>query len=228
MEKKKNSKVDLEKTKNTFFLFGVVIVLCMLIVAFEWSTHERAENTFASLNETVLEEELIPLTEMPEPEIETPPEIQVSDIFDIVDNEVQISNEIIFLDDRDIFAMDLTTIQHQIVLEEEVEEDEIFIIVEDEPKFRGGSVSNFSAWVQSRVRYPQMAQENGVQGRVSITFVVEPTGYVSNVEVVRGIDKLLDEEAKRVVANSPKWTPGKQREIPVRVRFTIIVNFQLQ
>lgn len=114
------------------------------------------------------------------------------------------------------------------VPDKRIEGDEIFFIVEDQPKFQGGDMTDFSRWVQQQVEYPKVAQENRIQGRVVVGFVIEPDGTVSNVEVMRSVDKLLDDEAVRVVASSPKWEPGRQRGIAVRVRFTIHVNFQMQ
>jgi protein TonB len=112
--------------------------------------------------------------------------------------------------------------------EEEATEDEVFVIVEDMPKFRGGDINKFREWVQKRVHYPEIAAENGIQGRVFITFVVETNGAVSNVTVTRSVDPLLDEAAKEAVAASPKWEPGMQRGRPVRVRYSIPIIFQLQ
>lgn len=106
-------------------------------------------------------------------------------------------------------------------------EDEPFIIVEVKPTFMGGDIEKFRAWVIKRVVYPREAEENGIQGRVYLTFVVERDGTVSNVQVVRGVDKLLDDAAKKAIEASPAWTPGLQRGRPVRVRFSIFLNFTL-
>lgn len=105
--------------------------------------------------------------------------------------------------------------------------DEPFILVEVKPTFRGGDIEKFREWVQKRAIYPQVAQDNGIKGRVYLTFVVERDGSVSNVKVVKGIDKLLDDEAIKAIEASPKWSPGLQRGRPVRVRFSIFLNFTL-
>jgi protein TonB len=105
--------------------------------------------------------------------------------------------------------------------------DEPFMIVEVTPTFKGGNLEKFREWVQKRTNYPQMAQDNGIQGRVFLTFVVERDGTVSNVVVVKGVDPLLDEEARRAILESPKWSPGLQRGRPVRVRFYIPLVFTL-
>lgn len=105
--------------------------------------------------------------------------------------------------------------------------DEPFILVEVKPTFKGGDIEKFREWVQKRVVYPQQAQDNGIQGRVYLTFVIERDGSVSNVVVTRGPDPLLNEEAKKGIMASPKWTPGMQRGRPVRVRYSIFLNFTL-
>lgn len=105
--------------------------------------------------------------------------------------------------------------------------DGLFTIVQIMPSFKGGDINTFREWVGKRTTYPKMASDNGIQGVVYIFFVVEPDGSVTNVKLEKGVDPLLDNEALRVVMSSPKWTPGRQRGEPVRVRFTIKVNFQL-
>jgi periplasmic protein TonB len=105
--------------------------------------------------------------------------------------------------------------------------DEPFMIVEVKPTFRGGDLEKFREWVQKRVVYPQEAQENRIHGKVYLTFVVERDGSVSNVNIVRSVDKSLDDAAKKAIESSPKWSPGLQRGRPVRVRFSIYLNFQI-
>jgi protein TonB len=103
--------------------------------------------------------------------------------------------------------------------------DEPFMIVEVTPTFKGGGIEKFRDWVQKRATYPQIAQDNGIQGTVRLTFVIERDGSISNVKVVKGVDKLLDDEAVRAIESSPKWSPGLQRGRPVRVRFYIPLVF---
>jgi protein TonB len=105
--------------------------------------------------------------------------------------------------------------------------DEPFILVEVKPTFKGGDLEEFRKWVQKRVTYPQEAQDNGISGRVYLTFVIERDGSVSNVKVVRPVDPLIDKEAQKAIEASPKWSPGLQRGRPVRVRFSIFLNFTL-
>ena len=115
------------------------------------------------------------------------------------------------------------------VEEEVIEEEAIpFQLVEEKPSFMGGDANTFSKWVNERLVYPEIAKENGVQGRVTLQFTVETNGQVTNVKVLRGVDPSLDKEAVKVVSSSPKWTPGKQRDRAVRVTYTFPVIFQLR
>ena len=113
------------------------------------------------------------------------------------------------------------------VVEEEIEEAEIFTIVEEMPEFPGG-MTKLADYLAKNIKYPQMARESGIQGRVFVNFVVEPDGSVSNVTVMRSLGGGCDEEAMRVVKSMPKWKPGKQRGKPVRVSYILPVNFKLQ
>jgi len=229
MEVKKNDKVNLEKRKGIFLELGLVVVLSLCLIAFEWTSGERADSVFDEGVEEVIEEEMIPITEMEDLQPEAPPEVpKVTEIFEIVEDDVAIENEILFEDDEADFDEEVQMYDFEVTEEEEEEEEHIFVVVEDMPTFRGGGVNEFRTWVQRRVNYPQIAAENGIEGKVFLMFVVEPDGSVSNVTITRGVDPALDNEAVRVVQSSPSWSPGRQRGAPVRVRFSIIVNFQLQ
>jgi len=105
------------------------------------------------------------------------------------------------------------------------ETDEPFFLVEVMPSFRGGDLNKFREWVQKRTNYPQVAIDNRIQGRVFLTFIIEPDGSVTNVTVVKGVDPLIDNEAVKAIQASPKWSPGLQRGQPVRVRFQIWLTF---
>ena len=105
------------------------------------------------------------------------------------------------------------------------EDTKVFDVVEQMPSFPGGNVM---AWLSQNLKYPVIAAENGVQGRVVVQFVVEKDGSVSDVHAVKKVDPSLDKEAERVVKSMPKWIPGKQNGSPVRVKYTLPVTFKLQ
>jgi len=109
-----------------------------------------------------------------------------------------------------------------------VSQDPPLITVEQMPTFQGGDLLSFRRWVMSQIRYPEIAQQNGIQGRVLVKFIVEIDGSLSNIKVIQSPDTSLTAEAVRVISNSPKWEPGRQRNDPVRVLFTMPVNFRLQ
>lgn len=111
-----------------------------------------------------------------------------------------------------------------IEVKKEVEEAP-FTIVEEMPQFPDGDVASY---LGKNIKYPVVAQENGIQGRVICQFVINKDGSIVDVQVVRGVDPSLDKEAVRVIQNMPRWTPGKQRNQPVRVKYTLPVNFKLQ
>ena len=228
MESKKTKKANLENKKSMFFQIGLIIALIVSLVALEWTSGQRRASAFDGMTEEAIEEEQIPVTEETPPEEIPPPEVTVTDLFEIVEDDVVIDNEVKFEDDETSEDKVVEIYAPVLQAEEEATEDEIFVIVEDMPKFRGGDINKFREWVQKRVRYPEVAAENGIQGRFFIPFVVEPNGNVTNVSVTRSVDPLLDDAAKEAVAASPKWEPGMQRGRPVRVRYSIPIIFQLQ
>jgi TonB family protein len=104
--------------------------------------------------------------------------------------------------------------------------DDVFIIVEDMPEYPGGEDS-LRYFIAQNVKYPKIAKEQGIQGKVYVMFVVSESGKVENAEVVRGADPYLNQEALRVINSMPEWKPGKQRGVPVKVQYTVPINFQL-
>ena len=211
---------------------------------------ERAEKMsaaqLAQMEEVEEVEEEVEEQRFEQPEIEVPQEVlatvQVTQIA-IVDAE-EVKNEVMDMeaqqedntargvvnqegsDDADKFQ----AVAEQVVVKEPepepVKEEEIFVAVEQQPEFPGGTAA-LMKWLGNNVRYPQMALENGISGRVIVKFVVEKDGSVSGVTLVRGVDKDLDREAIRVVKSMPKWQPGKNNGQAVRCYFNLPVNFKL-
>ncbi|MGC9470664.1 MAG: energy transducer TonB [Bacteroidales bacterium] len=229
MEVKKSEKADLEKRKGLFLELGLVIVLSIVLIAFEWTSRDLGNTDIMMVGDEALEEEIIPITRQEQPEPQKPPEPpKVTEILNIVDDDVELDDELILEDMEVTQDTEIEIIEFEGEEEEEVEEQQIFFIVEDMPSFQGKGQEGFREWIQQNLRYPEIAAENGISGRVFVRFVVEPDGSVSNVEVVRGVDPALDAEAVRVVSSSPKWEPGKQRGKPVRVAYTFPIVFVLQ
>lgn len=228
MERKKNENVDLEKRKGIFFQLGLVIVLSIILIAFEWTSTGLKENQFDTGEGEVIEEEIIPVTRQKKPEPKTLKPPKVTEVLNIVEDDVEIENELVLDDLESDQDEEVQILDFEVEEEEEVEEAEIFYIVEDMPSFKGGGLEGFRAWVMKNLEYPEIAAENGISGTVYVQFVVEPSGNVNKVTIMRGVDPALDKEAIRVVKTSPKWTPGKQRGEPVRVAFTFPIKFVLQ
>lgn len=224
MEVKKNPKADLERFRGVFLQAGLIITLAILLLAFEWRTVSQKIEGFGTTQNIEIEEEIIPVTrnETPPP---PPPATQVADVLNIVDDNVEVEEE---MDVVDTEADQNTQIEIMEIKETETEEEApIFFIVEDMPEFPGGEVG-LRKWIAANVKYPAIARENDIQGKVFVRFAVGANGTVDKVQVVRGVDPLLDAEAIRVVKMLPKWKPGMQRGKPVSVWYTVPINFQLQ
>lgn len=229
MEIKKSEKASLQNKKFLFTEIGFVVALLITLGAFEWTSKDKKESTLFAENQELTEEEIIPITqETPPPPPEAPKIPILSDQIDIIDDNIKVDNDMISLEDNDNLGIDIKDYVEETV-EEHVEEEAIpFQLVEKKPSFQGGDANDFSKWVNERLVYPEIAKENGVQGRVMLQFTVGADGKVSNVKVLRGVDPSLDKEAVRVVSMSPKWTPGKQRDRNVKVTYTFPVIFQLR
>ena len=230
MELKKTPKADLKLKKNVFFMLGLVVSLGLMLLAFEWTAKPEKADSLGTMGAVNVEEEIIPVTR--EQEIKPPPPPpppQVIEVLNIVDDDVDIDDE---LQIEDSEADDKTLITVAPVLsapkeEEEEEATEVFFIVEDMPEFPGGEMA-LRTYIANSIKYPVIAQENGIQGKVYVTFVVGKDGSVTNATIARGVDPSIDKEALRVVNSLPKWKPGKQRGKPVNVSYTVPINFVLQ
>ena len=227
MEIKKSPKADLNSKKLTFTLIGLVLSLFIVWRVFEHKSYDKQTvDTFARQVE-VIEEEMVEITkqEQPKPQVQTP-KPQVTQI-QVVEDDVEV-------EDIDINAeVDQNEILEEYVYEapeiedEDLQEEEVFLSVEENPEFPGGP-AKLLEYVQKNLKYPMMARESDIQGKVFVGFVVEKDGSVSNVKVLRGIGGGCDEEAVRVVQSLPKFKPGKQRGNPVRVAYTLPIVFKLQ
>lgn len=227
MQLKKSPKASLEDKKFTYVLIGFVFVLSVCYVALEWTEKEVTKYEVADTDFLIEDEIEIQQTSQETPPPPPPPEIQTVEELVIVDDDKEVESvEINTEDDKDQEIV----IQAPIEVKEEAEEveDVVFVVVETMPEFPGGQQALFK-YLSENVKYPVIAQENGIQGRVICQFVVNKDGAIVDVEVVRsGGDPSLDKEAIRVIKSMPKWKPGKQRGKAVRVKYTVPVNFRLQ
>lgn len=227
MTTKKTEKADLQNMRLLFAEIGCIIALAIVYFGFEFSTEETQTAMLEETTEVFIMEENVPITqETPPP----PPKVQVpvlSDIIDIVEDDIFVDDNLILKEDDFETAIEIK--DYYETFEEDIVEEEIpFAIVEEKPKFNNGDANQFSKWVNQRLVYPEIAKENGVQGRITLQFTVEKDGSLTKVKILRGVDPSLDKEAVRVVSMSPKWTPGRQRDRAVAVTYTFPVVFQLR
>lgn len=223
MELKKNPKADLAGKSGLFMNIGLTVSLLLTLVAFEWRSYDRGDLLDLGQVEDDFEDIMeIPPTEQPPP---PPPKVQLPEIIEVPDEE-EIEEEIEV--ELDVEVTEETVIE-DIVFEEAPEEenvDEVFTIVEDQPEFPGG-MQAFFKYVSENMVYPSQARRMGIEGRVYVQFVVDKDGKVTEVKAVKGIGAGCDEEAERVLRESPSFKPGKQRGRPVKVRMVLPIIFKL-
>ena len=229
MEIKKTEKASLENKRLIFAELGLIAALLVVFAGFESST--RAKEVALLQGNTKIDDEddimAIPL-DTPPPAPEAPALPMLSDDLEIVDNDVTVDLDFQSLDDTDI-PVDIQEYVHQDVVEEDVEDDPIpFVTVEQKPTFNGGDANGFAKWVNSRLVYPEVAKENGVEGRVTLQFTIGKDGRLQDVKVLNSPDESLAQEAVRVVSSSPKWEPGRQRDRAVKVSYTFPVIYRLR
>ncbi|MBP6435889.1 MAG: energy transducer TonB [Paludibacteraceae bacterium] len=227
MEIKKTPKANLENKKTMAILIGLVLALGIMFIAFEWSKNEIKVYDDAIQGEFVEDEEMIEVTFRDETPPPPPPPIQetvLSDIIDIRDDKEDIQTKNFDSEDD---KNKKVVIQAPIAAPvEDPEENRIHVVVERMPEFPGGEAA-MNQFINRTIRYPVIAQENGIQGRVVVQFVVNTDGKIVDVEVVRGVEESLDKEAIRVVKAMPPWNPGRQGGKNVRVKYTLPIRFRI-
>ena len=221
MELKKNPKYDLEKKRGLFIQIGLAASLLIVLGAFEYRTYEKSASSLGDITLEAEWEEEIEATfreKKPPPPPPPPPEV-----IEIVDNKQEI---------EEVDIEDTESDEDTEIFEEEEETDEVFMIAEDMPMFKGCSDDQCTQgeilkFIARNTRYTAIAKENNITGRVFVGFVVDKSGSVTNVKLLRGVDKYLDSEAIRVVKSMPKFSPGRQRGKPVKVQYNIPITFKL-
>lgn len=222
MEPKKNPEANLTDKQGMYLAIGLIVSLSLVITAFEWKFYD--DGALADLGNVSdnFEEMLdIPLTEQlpPPPKIQQPEIIEIPDEEEI-EEEIEVNLDVEITEDESI---------EEIIFEEPVEEEvaeEVFYFVEHQPEFPGG-MKAFYRYIRDNLKYPPQARRVGIEGRVTIQFVVDKSGQLTEVEVVKGIGAGCNEEAVRVIKNSPKWNAGRQRGKAVSVRMMLPVTFKL-
>ena len=226
MEAKKSKKADLEKDISTYFSVGLIIAISLSLIAFEWTSDIKRGSIIRIDKGEPIEEQYLDWSMEPEKEkIEIP--VVPPEIFEIIKDDIPLDLEIDWGTDIIKESHDISWTLPEITDEPEVDE-ETYLIPGEMPQFQGGDLNNFAVWSQKNIIYPAIAADNNVEGKVYLTFIVEKDGKLSNIQILKGADSALNNEAKRVIESSPLWTPGTNNGIPVRVRCTIVINFVLQ
>ncbi len=236
MQLKKNPKADLTKNSSFYFAIGLAVVLFVSWQAIEWKTYEKTGYGYESLNVEDEDDEEVPITEQIKTPPPPPPPPPAPEVIEIVEDEEEVEETVIESTETD---------QEEIVEVEDIEvEDDFedvdvpFAVIEDVPIFPGCEKvaksqrracfqEKMNKHIRKNFRYPEIAQEMGIQGRVYVQFVIAKDGSITSIRM-RGPDKNLEKEANRIISRLPKMTPGKQRGRAVRVPFSIPITFRLQ
>lgn len=227
IENKKSKKTNLENKRSIFFLIGLVLALSSVLFAFEWKTAETTEVIDFGPGDFINDDYIfIPSTpaekkEPPKPAIHVPE-------FVLVDNDKKVNDiDLIFEEPDDPLGIDLNNLVFQESNNSMDKEEVIVIIAEEMPEFPGGERALVS-YLSRNVKSPLIAQENGIEGKVYVSFVIDEEGAIFDVSILRGVDSSLDNESLRVVRGMPKWSPGKQGGKPVKVRYNVPIYFELR
>ena len=229
MELKKNPKADLEKRRGLFLEIGLVVAMAAALVAFEMKSYDKEDKEQVVRQASEEIEDIVIQTQEQELPPPPPPETpEVTTEFEVVEDDAELTNELGPVNaEVDESTQNIEITPGVVEEEEEEEEAQIFTVVEKDPEFPGGMDALYKYLAQN-IKYPTIARENGITGRVYVTFVVERDGSIANPRVLRDIGGGCGAEAIRVVKSMPKWNPGKQSGKAVRVQFNLPVNFNLQ
>ena len=228
MENKKNPKADLENKKGLFLEVGLVFILCAALVAFNLKSYDREVKEVSQRTAVDEIEDIIIQTAEDTPPPPEPEQPEVATELTVVDNDAEIEHELTVVDAGDDANKAQEAFVPVVIEEEEVEqEEEIFQVVENSPEFPGGEEALYK-YLSENIKYPALAKENNITGRVYVTFVVEKDGSIANPQIRRDIGGGCGAEAVRVVKAMPKWKPGKQRGKAVRAQYNLPIVFNLQ
>lgn len=222
MEERKNPKFDLTRKNTLFFNLGLVVALALILTAFEWKFYEEDNMVVLTTDEEYADIAIVPPTVHEPPK---PPPVKHPKIIELPEDE-EIIEDIEFDFDNDFYE---EPVIEEIQFEEEIIEESPtdFIFVETQPTFMGGGPEKFLEHIFKNIDYPDKARRLGIEGKVFVKFIIDKTGNITDIEVMKGIGGGCDEEAAKAIAEAPDWTPGKQRGRPVAVRMMVPINFKL-
>lgn len=228
MAPKKTKRADLENKRSLFLLAGFVIALMAALIVFEWRSTPSEIVFLEPTQKPVFDPVQIPInrteTELPKPKVQ----VKILDKIEVVDNNSKQTTI-----DGPVEAVGNPNEPILLITNNEPEpmgaDDTPVNFADEMPRFMGkDGAKGFMEYIAKNLRYPQEAIDNGITGRVNISFVVDKQGKVIQIRITRGVHPLLDTEALRVIATSPEWTPGKQGTKTVAVQYNLPVIFRLQ
>ena len=228
MIEKKSLKGDLDKRKNSFLLIGLTLVLGLIYFGFElYATGDLSKDLGMPDEDLIMvtDEDVIATDPTPPPPPPPPVQQQQEVILQLVENNINVNTDFDFSQD---FNLD-DAIEEYVpveIIQEEVDNTPPARFVEEMPEPIGG-MENMYAYLQSILKYPEVARNNGIQGQVFLEFVVEKDGSITNVKVIASVYPDLDQEAIRAIKLLPKWKPGKQMGKAVRTYFSIPIRFTI-
>ncbi|MGK7395654.1 MAG: energy transducer TonB [Candidatus Cyclobacteriaceae bacterium M3_2C_046] len=224
METRKNPSQDLTRKTGMFFNLGLVIALMLVLMAFEWRF--TATETIVTARDLMDHQaiEMVPPTVQPPPP--PPPNVQHPNLIEIPEDE-EIEVDIPF--DIDVEVTEETRLEAYVPLDNVTDEpsEEVFVVVEERPTFKGGDEAKFLEFIARRLKYPDQARRMGIEGKVFVEFIVDKSGRLIDIKVLKGIGAGCDQEAVQAVSASPIWQPGKQRGQPVNVKMVLPFSFKL-
>lgn len=236
MQPKKNEKADLSKNSSLYFVIGLSLILLISWQAIEWKTYDKSFYGYEALDVEEDDDEEIPITEqLKTPPPPPPPPPPAPEVIEVVEDEEEVEETVI--ESTETNEDEIVEVVE--VIEEEFEDVDVpFAVIEDVPIFPGCEKvakserrncfqEQMNRHIRKNFRYPEIAQEMGIQGRVYVNFIIAKDGSISNIRM-RGPDKNLEAEAQRIISKLPQMTPGKQRGRAVRVPFSIPITFRLQ
>jgi protein TonB len=236
MQPKKSEKADLSKNSSLYFVIGLSLILLISWKAIEWRTYEKVY-AYEALNVEDEDDEEIPITEqIKTPPPPPPPPPPAPEVIEVVEDEEEVEETVI--ESTETNEDEIIEVE-EVEIEEEFDDVDVpFAVIEDVPIFPGcEKVSKserrncfqqqMNKHIRKNFRYPEIAQEMGIQGRVYVNFIISKDGSITNIRM-RGPDKNLEKEAQRIISRLPTMTPGKQRGRAVRVPFSIPITFRLQ
>lgn len=231
---KKNQELELKKNSVLYFSIGLAAVMLLAYVALEWKTFYETPEFVQNLDKPDDIDDVLPpvIINLPPP---PPPKIQAPPVIEIVPDDEKIVETVIESTETDQNT-EIAKLEDIEVADNDIPDEVSFIVIEDVPIFPGCEGADdkracFQEMMQKHIRknfrYPEPAQEMGLQGRVNLVFTIQKDGSINDVKM-RGPHKILETEAARIISKLPKMTPGKQRGTPVKVPFAIPITFKLQ